>query len=608
MEYRRTPTRILLRSTTLKYRQYSRGMATLALLIGLFASTATASSLPAWATNGLKRGDYQRSRENPVIAERFERYISENAAETVRIWVFFTDKNLASKGGFSSAASSIELNDRALRRRAKVDLTEPVMADLPVSDDYIAAVEQLGGKLRRSSRWLNAASFEIPGGAVERLTALPFVAEVRLLGRFVSPNVPEEGTRPEQQPSPQSEEYDRDYGGSLDQLEQINVPAAHDAGYSGAGVTLAMIDAGFRKSHDAFAQHHIDGRVLAEYDFVYDDNNVGHDDGDYASETSHGTGTWSVAAGYDEGVLYGPAFGADFILCKTEDIRSETNVEEDNWVAAVEWSSGLGADVISTSLGYFTFDASCACDYTYEDMDGQTAITSVMASMCDAMGIVLVKSAGNSGPSAGSVTAPADAFDILAVGSVYSSGTVYPSSSRGPTYDGRTKPEVCARGASTWAATINGDLDDQYTERTGTSFAAPLIGGAACLVVEAHPDWRPHQVREAIMASGDNASTPDNDYGWGVPDIMAAIAMSPGCCRGKVGNVVTGSDADPNIADVSALIDYLFGRFTPVDCLAEADINGSGSGELTRADITIGDVSMLIDYLFISVQPLPDCY
>jgi subtilisin family serine protease len=360
-----------------------------------------------------------------------------------------------------------------------------------------------------------------------------------------------------------------------------------------------------RKTHEAFTACLAAGRLIAEYDFVYDDANVAFEEGDWAGEISHGTKVWSVAAGEAPGQLYGPAYQANVILCKTEDIRSETDAEEDNWAAAVEFADSVGADVISTSVGYMIFDDSCQCDHTYEDMDGQTTTISIAASMCDGLGIVLAKSVGNSGPASGSVTAPADAFDILAVGGVTSTGSIYASSSRGPTYDGRIKPEVCARALSTRAA--HPSYDNVYSDYSGTSFAAPLIAGAACLLIEAHPNWTPYQVREALKLSGNNADSPDNTFGWGIPDVDAALTMGSNCCEGKVGNIVTSNVGPPDISDVSALVDYLYIDGTPIDCLAEADINQSGGDLPLPGHITIGDIAMLIDHLYISHQPLADC-
>jgi len=345
--------------------------------------------------------------------------------------------------------------------------------------------------------------------------------------------------------------------------------------------------------------------VLAEYDFVHNDSNTGIEPGDWATEHSHGTRVWSVAAGWADGHLYGPAYRANFILCKTEDISSETPIEEDNWVAALEFADSVGTDVIATSIGYFHFDTACHCDYTVSDLDGQTATISIAASMADGLGIIVCNSAGNSGPDASTITPPADAFDILAVGSVSSGGVIAASSSRGPTYDGRIKPEVCARGVSTWCA--HPTIDNAYGSYHGTSFACPLVAGAACLVIEAHPEWTPRQVREALMASGDHAGSPDNTYGWGIIDVDAALRLGPSCCEGTVGNV-DGLDGDePTLADVSALIDFLYINYTPPACLSEADVNQSGGTVPLRYSITIGDVAMLIDHLYISQAPLPDC-
>ena len=395
------------------------------------------------------------------------------------------------------------------------------------------------------------------------------------------------------------------YGASYYQLNQIGVPAVHELGYTGAGVTLTIIDTGYRKTHQAFATAYAEGRVLAEYDFIQNDANTYNEPGDWASEMNHGTNVWSIAGGAASGNIYGPAYGANFILCKTEHVGYELRVEEDNWVAAMEFADSIGTDVITSSLGYLVFDDSCHCSYTFADMNGRTAITSIAASMADSLGIVLCKSAGNSGPAASTITAPGDAFNILAVGSVDGNGTIASSSSRGPTADGRMKPEVCARGVSTVMATAS--YDNIYGSGSGTSYAAPLVAGAACLVIEAHPDWTPYQVREALKASGNHALSPDNTYGWGVIRVDSALRINTGCCTGKVGNVNGIGDDEPTIGDVSLLIDFLFISGAPPACIAEADVNQSGGSTPLRKDITIGDIAMLIDHLFISGAPLLNC-
>jgi len=556
-------------------------------------------------TDYLTAAAAHRDKKVEVIEPEFLTCLADRPDAVVRVWVFFTDKAVSDRAGFQTAAASIILTERARTRRAKVGRDHVVFADLPVPTQYIRTIEDLGARHRRSSRWLNAASFEMEAGLSADIAALPFVAEIRPLGGFQRPPEPEVEER--EAPTGEAQSVDAlDYGDSYWQLQQINVPAVHDKGYSGLGVTLAILDTGHRKTHEALARHVAEGRVLAEYDFVHNDSNTGPEPSDYrADEPSHGTRVWSVAAGWADGNLYGPAYRANFILCKTEDISSETAVEEDNWVAALEFADSIGTDVIATSLGYFLFDTVCHCDYTVSDLDGQTATISIAASMADGLGIIVCNSAGNSGPGVSTITPPADAFDILAVGSVSGGGVIATSSSRGPTYDGRIKPEVCARGVSTWCA--HPTIDNAYGQYSGTSFACPLVAGAACLVIEAHPEWTPRQVREALMASGNYAGAPNNTYGWGIIDVDAALSLGPDCCEGTVGNVDGLNGDEPTLADISALIDFLYISYTPPACMAEADANRSGGASPHRLDITIGDVATLIDHLYISRAPLPDC-
>ncbi len=443
-------------------------------------------------------------------------FLQQKNPNSALVWVYFTDKGVFDKAGFDQRASSVRLSDKVLRRRAKVEKTEVVFADLPVVESYVQQIAQLGGKHRRTSRWLNAASYEIPMDQLQAVALLPFVRKIVPVAGFKM--VPEEiqPISPDNQKNPHpADALALNYGYAQAQLAQIHVPEVHNKGFDGSGVTLAMFDTGFRKSHEAFANAYAEGRVLAEYDFIFNDANTANEPVDWSSQWDHGTLTWSTAGGYKDGSLYGPAYKANFLLAKTEDVRSETPVEEDNWVAALEWADSLGADVISSSLGYSDW-------YTYVDFDGQTATISIAAGTAAGLGIVVCNSMGNSGPGAGSLSAPADAFDIVAVGAVNSSGDLASFSSRGPTYDGRTKPEVCARGVSTSSASSS--ADNAYTTASGTSLSTPLIAGVACLLIQAHPTFPPGLIRESLMMTADNAATPNNDYGWGLANADAALS------------------------------------------------------------------------------------
>jgi len=581
-----------------------------ALILGCvvtsFAPLTALSAAPGWSEEYLTSQAVERNRQPQIIEPRFRTYLSNHPTSPIKVWVFFTDKAVSGKAGFETAASSTALTDRARNRRAKVGLDRIVFVDLPVAGQYVGTIESMGGRHCRSSRWLNAASFELPASLVEGVSKLPFVAEIRPVMR--AQRIPEEEieVRP---PAPEESQSVNalNYGNSYAQLNQIGVPPVHDLGYTGQGVTLAILDTGVRKAHQSIASHFTEGRVLAEYDFVHNDGNVDNEPGDRGDERNHGTQVFSIAGGCADGQLYGPAYRAYFILCKTEDIRSELPIEEDNWVAGMEFADSVGADVITSSLGYLEFDTACHCDYSYGDMDGQTATSSIAASLADGLGIVLTKSAGNNGSGSGTITAPADAFDILAVGSVSASGVIAASSSRGPTADGRTKPEVCARGVATYMALPGTTADNLYTTSSGTSYATPLVAGAACLLIEAHPEWTPAQVREALKASGNRAGNPDNNYGWGIIDVNAALSLGPDCCSGMVGNADGIGDDEPTLADIMAMVEFLFINNHPPACLAEADVNQSGGSAPLRQDITLGDIMRLVDYLYINHTPLPDC-
>ena len=435
-------------------------------------------------------------------------YLTSQNDEDVSIWVFFTDKGIFTKEDFNSKAASLTVSERSLNRRSKVNKDKVLFADLPVVQDYIDNIINSGGKLRRISRWLNAASFDIPLANIVQLESLPFVVEVKPLAKFNRRDQAEiTDIRIDDIQNMALSPDILNYGLAQDQLEQIHVPPVHNMGYDGSGVTLAVFDTGYRKSHEAFAQHYADGRVLAEWDFIFNDSNTANETEDISTQWNHGTLTWSTAGGLKDGTLYGPAYKANFILCKTEDVRSETPVEEDNWVAALEWVDPLGADVVTSSLTYTDW-------YTYSDFDGQTATITIAANTAAGLGIIVCNSMGNSGPSAGTLGPPCDGYDIVACAAMDASDNIASFSSRGPTYDGRMKPEVGALGVNTACASSSGDYS--YTTASGTSLSTPLVAGAVCLLIQAHPNYTPQMIIQSLKDFGDHAENPDNNYGWGI--------------------------------------------------------------------------------------------
>ncbi len=448
-----------------------------------------------------------------------------SADEQLLVWVYFTDKGQNTDSYFSNPLSVV--SEKSLKRRAKVlgENAALTMKDIPVNPAYLAQVKAEGLNIKWPSKWLNAVSGMAAKSQLDELEALPFVKKLDIVYKL------KKGFQPETDQNAMKQILSKvtqpeginsyNYGESYDELQQINVPAVHDMGYTGQGVTVCVMDAGFsRLSHTAFDSMNI----IAAWDFVNNDPNVGNqsDSGD----GSHGTETLSTIGGYAPGHIIGPAFNASYILAKTENTDSETPLEEDNWIAAMEWADSIGVDVTSTSLSYTDFDPPWL-SYTWEDMDGNTAIITNGADYAAYLGIVVVNSAGNYGYNASHNTlgAPADGDSVIAAGAVEYSGTRSSFSSVGPTADGRIKPDIMALGSGNVVASPYND--NSYSYVSGTSFSCPLSAGVAALILCANPGLTPMQVRDAMRETASQSNNPDNQYGWGILNALDAVNYFP---------------------------------------------------------------------------------
>lgn len=435
----------------------------------------------------------------------------------LKIWIYFTDKGVSTQVALQQklAEARKRLEEHCLWRRQKVRHENHLIdyADFKLYPPYVEKIRSHVRKIRVTSRWLNAVSAEANASQIQELEKLAFIQKIDLVLSFQREQSifsPPEILRKKIK-DPQI----INYGDSFRQLEQINVLPLHQLEYSGKGVRVCLLDTGFRKSHEVFQQ----ANIIAEWDFVNGDDDVQQDlsDSDDYSD-SHGTGAWSCLGGYKLGELIGPAYGADFILGKTETSKFEQPIEEDYWVAGIEWAESLGAEVVSSSLGYIDW-------YTFEDMDGETAVTTIAADRAVDLGVVVVNAVGNERDDPwGHLIAPADGFNVIAVGAVNASGILASFSSPGPTSDGRIKPEVCALGVYNWIAANQEDGSDYYWTGSGTSFATPLVGGVVTLLLEIHRNWTPIQIRKALQSTASQSSNPDNDYGWGI--VNASLAAS----------------------------------------------------------------------------------
>jgi serine protease AprX len=445
-----------------------------------------------------------------------------------RYWIYFKDKGKYKKDDPMPAGSEAyniaksELSDKALWRRGKVLPASTLVSydDLPVNQEYIDKIKKMGLLPHAISKWFNALSIMAKKKDLDEIKKLAFVEKiegVQYLDYVMYPS----GKKNEVNKQGDSHGNKYNYGPSYWQNEQIKVPALHNYGVTGFGVTVGMCDDGFNwRNHEALKNR----RVLGEYDWIFKDDSTQNQISpnqiptDPFDQDGHGTATMSTLGGFAEGKLIGPAFDAEFWLSKTEFGPTETPVEEDYWLQAVEWMESKGIEVLSCSLIYKPFDKPNN-QYDYKDMNGRTTVIVRAAEHLIYLGVVECNSMGNEYQlQPPSIVSPADGDSVISVGAIDSAGTIAFFSSNGPTSDGRMKPDVVAMGvdnyvASSFAGTRN---DTTFTYESGTSFSCPLTAGVCSLILSVHPELTPMQVKESLKMTADKKDKPDNIYGWGV--------------------------------------------------------------------------------------------
>ena len=440
-----------------------------------------------------------------------------------KYWIYFSSKD---QPGFSKISSQKEIarmtgiSVRAQVRRKKVMQQTITSEDLPVSQTFLSVLREKGIAVENTSRWFNAATAYLTPAQSENVRSLPFVRSVAPVAFFQRKDLPEIERAMQKSSAAMSDPDSELYGKSLAHMKFINAVAVHKIGIKGNGVLVGMLDTGFRwKIHEAMKNM----TVIGEYDYVQKDSVTANEGDDNIDQDSHGTGTLSLVGAYKEGQLVSPAYRAHFILAKTEDIRTEKHIEEDNWVAGIEWMEQMGVDVVSSSLGYNIFTNDPGHDYLYADMNGRTALTSIAATIAARKGVVVCNAMGNEGANANppSLITPADADSIISVGAVSGSGALAGFSSNGPTSDGRTKPDVMSHGVATYWATTG--KTGYSGSSQGTSLATPLVAGVAAMILSAHPELTPIQVRDALRTTASNAAAPNNSIGWGIINAYKAV-------------------------------------------------------------------------------------
>ncbi|MBT8380437.1 MAG: S8 family peptidase [Ignavibacteria bacterium] len=436
-------------------------------------------------------------------------------------FIYFKDKGIEKgivleKGSDSYNLAFEQLSEKSIQRRIKHMSEQNFITyeDVPLNEDYLNQIILLGIEIENRLNWFNSISAYLTDEQVQQIISYSFVERIEPVKILVF-NQPKALIAPSfKKPDNQN---DFGYGQSFAQLQLSEIPIVHSKGITGDGVLLGLLDTGFDwKNHESL----VNTNVLSEYDFVFKDSSTANDSSDHPTQHNHGTLVFSIVGGFKDSTLIGSAFGSDFILAKTEDVRSETHVEEDNYAAALEWMERNGVDITSSSLGYNIFPSEFS--YTYRDMDGKTAIVTRAAELAFRRGVVTVTSAGNEGNNSWFyIISPADGFNTLGIGAVNNNNQVADFSSRGPTSDGRIKPDLVTQGVGVYCAQAGNNSG--YINASGTSVAAPIASGIAALLLSAHPHLKNTQVRNILFETAASSKAPDFERGYGLISAVDAI-------------------------------------------------------------------------------------
>jgi serine protease AprX len=418
--------------------------------------------------------------------------------------VYFVDK-----GDNTAANYSPEdlLSGRALERRQKAGIPVPDYRDIPVFKGYVDQISALGFKLHCTSKWMNTALFKTPSASdINLLLDLSFVSSVKIV----------------KTPGQKKNYFDK-LSFEIEQADlppfdrpitMVNGSPLHNSGYDGKNIMIAVLDGGFINGDQISSLNSLRNRngIKATYDFVNNNESV------YNFHT-HGTAVLSVLSGKIPGWIEGTAQGADYMLLRTEDTASEFPCEEDFWAAGAEYADSAGADIISSSLGYYNFDDP-DLNYTYSDLDGNTSFVTNVADIAASKGILVVNSAGNERDDEWKyIICPSDGDSVLAIGAVDGYNLISSFSSAGPSADGRIKPDITTMGVSVPVQTSETTIG----RSNGTSFSCPVLSGMAACLMQAVPKALNTDIIEALQSSADRHNAPDSLYGFGIPDMVFAL-------------------------------------------------------------------------------------
>ncbi|MBT8316909.1 MAG: S8 family serine peptidase [Lutibacter sp.] len=435
-------------------------------------------------------------------------------AQVEDAWVYFKDK--PNEVTYMNSPITM-LTQRALDRRSRYNISIDVK-DVPIETSYVSQIKNsVGITIKARSKWLNALHVQGSENDIKNLLNLNFVESIYFANKLLN-TVGKSANKSEIQPRNKEVELTTqfNYGNATNQIEMLQGHVLHENNFTGEGMQIAVIDAGFPNVDvfPAFQRLRDNNQILGGYDFVNRNDN-------FYTGYYHGMSVLSTIAGYIDNQFVGTAPDAKFYLFISEDNVNETPLEESLWVEAAERADSLGVDLINTSLGYTTFD-NPNYDYEYADMDGQTTFISRGAEIAASRGMIVVNSAGNEGNSSWNyISAPADANSVLSIGAVDAAETIASFSSYGPTSDGRIKPDVCAQGKDVYIINSAGNV----AISNGTSFSSPVLTGVVACLWQAFPEKSNTEIIQLVKESSHLFASPTAQEGYGIPNFEAIYSL-----------------------------------------------------------------------------------
>jgi subtilisin family serine protease len=409
-------------------------------------------------------------------------------------WIYFHAKN-------EKAASNCWVSDFAVQQRIARGLPEQQISDLPVDVFNLKKLEQIGICVNQSSKWLNAAYAPLDDAQLNILLQLDFVKTIEKASHLIAHE------------NYFSDERPRKNAKYFDALAQIKADQLLDKRFTGAGVRIGVVDAGFKGlDKEPSLQHLMANHKIKAFRDYHNPKNKNPYDAKASGMGNHGTQVIKNIGGYDQYKQYGMATHADFYLAFTDHDKTEKRIEEVYWVAAIEWFDSLGVRLVNSSLGYGDGFDDPTENYSPSDINGITAISRAAQIAAIEKGMLIVVSAGNDGRHPFQVISlPADAKDVLTVGATeFKTMLKMNYSSIGPATLSYNKPDVSC-----------------YS-KNGTSFSAPIITGLAACIMQANPALSNIEVIEMIKKSSSLYPFANNYIGYGVPDSEKIVKLLAG--------------------------------------------------------------------------------